>query len=811
MKISLNWLKEYIDIPISPAELSTILTDLGLEVEGEEEIESIKGGLRGIVVGHVKECGKHPNADKLSLTKVDVGGEELLQIVCGAPNVASGQKVLVAPVGTTLYDKDGEPWKIKKGKIRGEVSQGMICAEDELGLGNDHDGIIVLQENLLAGTMAVEHYEMENDMIYDIGLTPNRSDATSHIGVAKDLAAYFKANGVSDGNLKMPDISDFKVERTDLAIPVTVENSEACPRYTGVSIADIKVKESPDWLKMRLNAIGVRPISNIVDITNFVLHEYGQPLHAFDLDKIGGGAVVVKNLPSGTVFQSLDEQDRKLDKEDLMICDAEGNGMCIGGVFGGLNSGVTDQTKNIFLEAAHFNAKSIRRTSTRHLLRTDAAICFEKGSDPNIAATALKRAAMLIVELGEGVVASDIVDKYPEKIEPKEIMVKYKRVSTLIGAEIPDDKVDEILTALNMEIIEKDDIAFTIKVPTDKADVTREADVIEEILRIYGFNNVPTPTALKSTIVHSGHPDKNYIKNLLANLLVSKGYSEMMNLSIIQSAKYNSALPGMEELFVEINNTSNVNMDIMRPEMMLPILDTIAYNQNRQQNDLKLFEIGRSYRKQEDEIKEKEHLSIAIKGNDGSPNWLNNTSSDFYMLKQAVNEVLERFNITTYQTVEIDDSRFDFGLKYHRGPQTIVSFGSVSSAVLKSMDVKGQVYYAEFDLKPIFKSQKKQKIEVQAPSKFPSMRRDLALILDEGVSFKEIESITRSVDKKLISGIDLFDVYKNKEQLGEDKKSYAVSFTFENKEKTLKDKEVDKIMNKLISDFEGKLGALIRK
>lgn len=810
MKISLNWLKEYIDIPLSPAELSTILTDLGLEVEGEDEIESIKGGLNGVVVGHVKECGKHPNADKLSLTKVDVGGEELLQIVCGAPNVAAGQKVLVATVGTTLYDKEGEPWKIKKGKIRGEVSQGMICAEDELGLGNDHGGIIVLPEDLVPGMLAADHYEIENDIVYDIGLTPNRSDATSHIGVAKDLAAYFKANNISDGKLKLPDATAFKVDKNDMAIPVTVE-TKGCPRFTGVSIAGVQVKESPDWLKMRLNAIGVRPISNVVDITNFVMHEFGQPLHAYDLDKIEGGAILVKNLPTGTIFKSLDEQDRKLNEEDMMVCDATGKGMCIAGVFGGIDSGVTDTTKNIFLEAAHWDAKTIRKTSTRHLLRTDAAICFEKGSDPNIAATALKRAAMLITELGNGEIASEVVDVYPNKIEPREIKVKYARVRSLIGTEIPNDKLENILSALNMEIVENDDEAFTVKVPTDKADVIREADVIEEILRIFGFNNVPTPTTLKSTIVHSGHPDKNYIKNLLADMLVSKGFYEMMNLSITQSAKYNTALPGMESSFVEINNTSNVNLDIMRPEMLIPILDTASYNQNRQQNDLKLFEIGRSYQKQEEGIKEQEHLSVIIKGKDGSPNWLNSADSDYYAIKQIVNEILGRFNIMTYQSGELADARFDYGLHYHRGPQSIVSFGAVNSGLLKSMDVKGQVFYAEFNLKPIYKSQKKQKIEIQMPSKFPSMRRDLALVLDEGVSFSEIESITRSVDKKLISGIDLFDVYKNKEQLGEDKKSYAVSFTFENKEKTLKDKEVDKIMNKLINDFEGKLGALIRK
>jgi len=795
MKVSLNWLKEYIDIPISPEELSSVLTDLGLEVEGEEVIESIKGGLKGIVVGHVVECGKHPNADKLSLTKVDIGNGELRQIVCGAPNVAAGQKVLVATVGTTLYDKEGEPWKIKKGKIRGEVSEGMICAEDEVGLGNNHDGIIVLPAELAPGTLATEHFEINNDVVYDIGLTPNRSDATSHIGVARDLAAYFKVHDISDGKLNLPEVHTFSVDNTSLAVPVSVEN----------------LQESPEWMRKRLEAIGVRPISNIVDITNFVLHEYGQPLHAYDLQKIGGGNIIVKNLPTGTVFKSLDEQERKLDEEDLMVCDGHEKGMCIGGVFGGIDSGVTDSTTQIFLEAAHFNAKSIRRTSTRHLLRTDAAICFEKGTDPNNAPLALKRAAMLIAEYGNGVISSEMVDIYPNAIEPKQINVKYQAINTLIGTDISKEKIKNILSALSMDIIQEDEESFIVKVPTDKADVTREADVIEEILRIYGFNNVPTPTTLKSTIVHSGHPDKNYIKNTLADMMVAKGFNEMMNLSITQSAHYIKALPDYENKFVEINNTSNINLDIMRPEMLLPVLETTAYNQNRQQTDLKLFEIGRSYQKTEHGVKETDHMVVVLKGSDGNPNWISNNRSDFYAIKKIANELLLRFNIANYQSREIDDTRFDYGLEYHRGPQSLVKFGAVAKSILRKMDVKGEVYYAEFDLKPIYKSQKKNKLTIDVPSKFPSIRRDLALVLNEGVSFKEIETITRGVDKKLIRGIDLFDVYKNKEQLGDHKKSYAVSFTFENKEKTLKDKEVDKVMNKLISEFESKLDALIRK
>ena len=652
MKVSLNWLKEYVDIALPPDKVSEVLTDIGLEVEGMEEVESVKGGLEGIVVGQVKECGKHPNADKLSLTKVDVGADELLQIVCGAPNVAAGQKVLVAAVGTTLYSPEGEAWKIKKGKIRGEVSEGMICAEDELGLGDEHSGIIVLPEDVTVGIAARDYDQIETDYAYEIGLTPNRSDATNHIGVAKDLAAALKINYDHSGVVRMPSVDDFKVDCNDLPIEVIVEDTEACPRYVGVSIKDVAVKESPEWLKNRLRAIGVRPISNIVDITNFVLHELGQPLHAFDLDKISGGKVIVKTLKQGSKFLSLDEVERELHAEDLMICDGNSKGMCIGGVFGGINSGVTDITTNIFLESAHFNAKSIRRTSMRHNLRTDAAKVFEKGSDPNISLYEIKRAAMLIKELKKKKIASEIVDVYPNKIEPVQVLVNYAHVNRLIGVDIPKDKVKTILDALEMEVVKETETTFTVAVPTNKSDVTREADVIEEILRIYGFNKVPISSQVKSAIIISEKPNPGEVRNVASDFLAARGFNEMMAVSLSESRYYKDILPiFQEEELVYVNNTSNVHLDIMRPSMLFSGLEAVLHNQNRRQLNLKLFEFGRIYLKKEEGYKERTRLSLFLSGQRFEESWLNTDKAevDFYALKTFVKELLAKMCLTTYE------------------------------------------------------------------------------------------------------------------------------------------------------------------
>lgn len=813
MNVSLNWLKDYLDINLNVEETSELLTAIGLEVEGQEEIESIKGGLRGLVVGHVKECGKHPGADKLSLTKVDVGGEEDLQIVCGAPNVAAGQKVVVATIGTVLYDAEGREFKIKKGKIRGEVSQGMICAEDELGLGNDHSGIIVLPEDTKIGMPASEYYKVETDVVYEIGLTPNRSDATSHLGVAKDLAAALKINHGQNGLVKVPDVSSFTTQNNNFPIEVVVENFEACPRYTGVSITGLTVKESPDWLKTRLNAIGVRPINNIVDITNFVLHELGQPLHAFDADKIKGKKIIVKTLPDGSIFKTLDEVDRKLTATDLMICDGESNGMCIAGVFGGINSGVTDSTTNIFLEAAHFNAKWIRKSSMHHILRTDAAQCFEKGSDPNVTLYALKRAALLFQDLAGGEIASDVIDLYPNKIEKKEIDVRYSQINRLIGVDIPKEKVKEIFAALEMDILKESAEELTINVPTNKADVLREVDIIEEVLRIYGFNKVPFTDQLNSTIVISSKPDQHKLRNTVSDFLASSGFNEIMAVSLTESKYFEETLPVDNEKLVFVNNTSNSHLDVMRPTMLFSGLESIVRNQNRQNADLRLFEYGKTYEKLEEGFNERAHYSLFITGGKYSESWLTEDKSqvDYYSLKAYVQNVLDRLGLGRFQQSAIQDDLFAYGLKYHRGPKDLVSFGMVQKSILRKMDIKKPVFYAEFQWDNIVQSLKKHKVEFKELTKYPSVRRDLALVIDNSVNFQDIADVAHKTGKSILKEVNLFDVYENKDQLGENKKSYAVSFVFEDASKTLKDKEVEKVMSKLIQTYEGKLGAVIRR
>lgn len=814
MKISLNWLKDYIEINLPPEKIGEILTDIGLEVEGMEEVDSIKGGLEGIVIGEVKTCIKHPNADRLSLTTVDIGSEEgLLQIICGAPNVAAGQKVLVAPTGTTVHPTNGEPFLIKRGKIRGEVSEGMICSEDEIGLGTNHDGIVVLPETATVGTLGRDFLKVEKDYVYEIGLTPNRSDATNHIGVAKDIAAALKINYGHVGDLQLPSVEDFKIHNHDLPVEVVVENTEACPRYAGVSIKGVTIKESPDWLKKRLQAIDVRPISNIVDITNFVLHEFGQPLHAFDLDEISDQKVIVKTLPQDAPFMSLDEVERKLNDHDLMICDGQSNGMCIGGVFGGIKSGVKENTNNIFLESAHFNAKWIRRTSMRHNLRTDAAKVFEKGSDPNISVYALKRAALLMVELAGGEIASEVVDIYPNPIQPTEVEVSYAHVNRLIGVDIPKEKIRAILEAMEMEIVDETETHFRVAVTTNKADVTREADVIEEILRIYGFNNVPVPGHIKTAVTIAPSPDPNELKDTIGNLLSANGFNEMMAVSLTESRYFREFLPIPAENLVFVNNTSNIHLDAMRPMMLFSGLEAVLHNQNRQQYSLKLFEFGKSYRKKEDGIDERSHLTLLLTGERSPESWLNEDKAqvNYFTLKAYVQQVLTRLGLDTYQETAISDDTYSFGLKYHRGQQTLVEFGKVKPKLIKKMDIRTPVFYADFNWDALLKSRKKHKIIFEEINKFPSTRRDLALVVENSIKFQDIVAIARKVGKKLIKDINLFDVYENEAQLGKGKKSYAISFIFEDPTKTLKDKEVDKVTTQLIQQYESQLSAIIRR
>ena len=813
MKVSLNWLKDYIDIDLDPVKVGEVLTDIGLEVEGMEEIESIKGGMEGIVIGYVKEQGPHPNVDRLSVTKVDIGTGEDLHIVCGAPNVAAGQKVLVAPVGTTLYTKEGEAWTIKKGKIRGEVSEGMICSEDEVGLGDDHSGIVVLPEDVQVGMPAKDYYRIEKDYVYEIGLTPNRSDATNHIGVAKDLLAALTINYDHTGDLRLPSVKDFKVENHDLPVEVAVENTEACPRYTGVVIKGVTIRESPEWLKKRLRAVDVRPINNVVDITNFILHELGQPLHAFDLDQIAGRKVIVKTLPAGSSFTTLDEVDRKLLDSDLMICDGDSKGMCIGGVFGGVGTGVKETTRNIFLESAHFNAKYIRRTSMHHQLRTDAARVFEKGSDPNITLYALKRAILLIKQLAGGEIASEVVDIYPEPILPREVDIAYSRVKRLIGMDIPHDEIKAILSVLEMEIREETEETLRVAVPTNKADVTREADVIEEILRIYGFNKVEMPNQITTAITVGAYPDPTTIRNKIGDYLASNGFHEMMAVSLSESRYYPKVLGGVRaDELVYINNTSNIHLNIMRPDMLISGLEAVLYNQNRQQGNVKLFEFGKTYRHGEDRIHESQHLSLFMAGQRYSESWLNTQKEDvsYYSLKAMVVNILSRIGLTSYQETAVQEEPFSFALRYHRGQQVLVEFGKVDPRIIKKMDIRDAVYYADFNWEALVKAGGKQQVSFEEINKFPSTRRDLALVIDNSIKFQDIVAIARKVGKKLIKDINLFDVYENAEQLGPGKKSYAVSFLFEDPTTTLRDKEVDKVMGKLMQFYKEQLGAEIR-
>lgn len=817
MKISLNWLKTYLTIDLSPQEVSEILTGIGLEEEGMERVESIEGGLEGVVVGQVTACGPHPDADRLSLTQVDIGNGEALQIVCGAPNVAQGQKVLVATVGTTLYPTGSEaPLTLKKGKIRGQVSEGMICAEDELGMGTSHDGILVLPEDTPVGTLAKDYFQVEVDYVYDIGLTPNRSDATNHLGVAKDLAAYLKINHGYTKGVNVPDVAGFQTDHNELPVSVTVADPDSCPRYAGLTLTGLSVKPSPEWLQNRLRSIGLRPINNIVDATNFVLHELGQPLHAFDLDKIGGREIVVQTLPEGTAFTTLDEAERKLSAEDLMICNGKGEGLCMAGVFGGLGSGVTDSTTSIFLESAHFNAKQIRRTSMKYNLRTDAAKVFEKGSDPNVVVYALKRAAMLIKELAGGEIGSELIDLYPHPVKRAEVAVRYAHVSRLIGVEIPKADIHSILQALEMEVVADNETTFTVAVPTNKTDVTREADVIEEILRIYGYNRVPDVGQVKTSLNVAPQPDPALLQDKIGDFLAAHGFCEMMALSLSRSMYYKETIDSFqEEQLVYINNTSNAQLDIMRPDMLFSGLEAIVHNQNRQQSRLKLFEFGRTYQRGEDgAIAEQQHLSLFMAGERWPESWLNadkNETAGFYSLKAFVEGVLARLGVSAYQSSPVEAPGFAFGLHYHRGPQTLVRFGQISPKLAKAMGLRGQVGYADFNWDALLKSRKKYKMAYAEVNKFPVMRRDLALVVDNSIKFSDIAAVAQKAGKKMLQSVNLFDVYENEEQLGKGKKSYALSLVFENPEKTLKDKEVDKVMQKLIDDCQHQFGAAIRQ
>lgn len=809
MKISYNWLKEFLDFRLSPEEVGEILTFVGLEVEEISKWESVRGGLEGLKIGLVKEVQKHPDADKLTVTKVNVGDIDDLQIVCGAPNVAAGQKVIVATDGVLLHPFTGEPFKIKKAKIRGVESQGMICAEDEIGLSQDHGGIMVLPEEAQIGTPAKDFLKVETDFIFEIGLTPNRGDAMSVIGVARDLGAYLKASRKENISLRIPDVSQFSVDDHSLQIEVVVENTDACPRYSGVTISGVTVKESPQWLQNKLKAVGLRPIYNIVDITNYVMYECGQPLHAFDADEISGKKVVVKTLPENSVFRTLDDKEIKLTANDLMICNAE-DGMCIAGVYGGIKSGVKGSTKNIFLESACFNPKFIRRTSTKHLLRTDAAMRFEKGTDPNNTLFALKRASVLIREICGGKISSDVVDVYPEPVKEKIISLHSEKLNRVAGIEIPVADTKSILEALQFKILSEDSTQITVASPTFKTDVTMAEDVIEEVLRIYGFEKIPVPDAVRSSLSYSNGDQREGLEQVLSEMLAGSGFREMINNSITNSKFHEEYFPEAKDEVVKLLSYSNVGLDSLRTSMLFPALEVISYNHNHKITDLKLFEFGKTYRKALNRYVESTNLVLLATRNKHAESWQTKEQPiDFYFLKGMVSAVLQRCGIGDYTSSVESNSIWQTGLTYSLGKSSLVKFGKVNPKVISSFGIKKEVWYAEFDFDALVKSCRNT-TTFSEPSKFPVVRRDLALVLNQKISFSEIETLAYKSVRGLLKDVNLFDVYQD-EKIGGGKKSYAVSFLFADSEKTLTDKEVESNMEKLIRTFEKELGATIRQ
>lgn len=803
MTISYNWLKEYIDIPESPEELAGILTFTGLEVESVEEHETVRGGLKGLVVGEVLTCQKHPNADKLSVTTVNVGDGTVRNIVCGASNVAAGQKVIVALPGTTLHPAGGEPFTIKAAKIRGEQSEGMICAEDEIGIGKSHEGIIVLPADVAVGTHAAAYYEIESDHVLEIGLTPNRADAASHIGVARDLRA------ARNRIIRKPSVDGFRVNNTSLTLPVVVENPEACPRYSGVTISGVTVKESPEWLKKRLLSIGQTPINNVVDITNFVLHETGQPLHAFDAGKIRG-RVVVKTMPEGTSFVTLDGKERKLTSHDLMICD-EQEGMCIAGVFGGIYSGITAETKSIFLESACFAADFIRRTSMHHQLKTDASFRFERGTDPENTIYALKRAALLIQEIAGGEISSEIVDIYPEPVKPRTIVVKHRNIDRLIGKQIPHDEIFAILGRLDIEILEKHADEFSVAVPPYRVDVAQEADIAEEILRIYGFNNIElSPVAGTDYLAEFPVKDIDKYRRTIGEMLAGNGFYEIWTNSLTNlnyQTKHNLVFTGEP---VEILNKLSEEQGILRQTMLFTGLEVCAYNVNRRQKDLRLFEFGKIYFREGGSYREEERLALYMTGNREAENWQRKTEQvSYFDLAQQINQILSRSGLQQVKQEVIQDQLFDYGLRITRGKEEVGKLGKVKSTLLKEFGIRQEIFYGELNSALLFQSAN-PKLVIQEVAKFPEVRRDLSLVIDKGISFDEIRSLVLSTEKKLIRNIVAFDVYEG-DKIASGKKAYALGFTLQDESKTLTDEEIDRTMQRLMSAFEQKLGALIRK
>ena len=808
MKISYNWLKQFLQVNWETNKTSELLTDLGLEVEGVETIESIKGSLEGIVIGEVLTCVQHPNADRLKITTVDLGLEIPVQIICGAPNVASGQKVPVATIGTTLYDDKGTAFKIKKGKIRGEESHGMICAEDELGLGTSHEGIMVLDKKLKPGTPAAEVFDIETDHVFEIGLTPNRADAMSHYGVARDFRAGLIQHGI---NLELitPSVSDFHVDERRLRFDIEVENNDLAQRYCGISIVDIEVKDSPEWIQNKLKAIGISPKNNVVDITNYVLHELGQPLHAFDANKIKGNKVLVKTLKSGTKFTTLDSIERELHAEDIMICDGESNPMCIAGVFGGEKSGVTDKTTSIFLESAYFNPVAIRKTAKRHALNTDASFRFERGIDINFTKYALKRAALLIKEYANGKIASDVMDFYPEKMEDFQVFLSYENAFRLIGQEIDKETIKNILASLEIKINSETEGGLGLTIPSYRVDVQREADVIEEILRVYGYNNIKFSHKLNSSISFNTNKEVT-LENSIANQLTNLGFNETMANSLTKEEYITFSENLKSEFNVTMLNPLSNELKVMRQSLLFSGLESISYNINRKNSSLKLYEFGKTYHKYEKGYQEDKHLTLFVSGAKTKDSWTHvSKNSDFFYLKGIVMSILERIGVTNLKTSPVKSDLFSEGIVFSLGKNKLVEFGVINKRVLKEFGIKQEVLFADFDWKSLNEISGKKKIKVSSLLKFPSVKRDLALLIDEKVTFKEIYNLSFQVERNLLKDVGLFDVYQG-DKLPEGKKSYAVSFVLQDSNKTLKDAQIDKIMQKLQQSFEKNLEAVLR-
>ena len=806
MKISYNWLKQFIKIDWKSEETAALLTDLGLEVEVVEKYQSVKGGLEGVVVGHVLTCEQHPNADRLKVTTVDLGDGTPVQIVCGASNVAAGQKVPVATIGTILYDKDGNSFQIKKGKIRDQDSFGMICAEDELGLGTSHEGIMVLDQSLQPGTKAAQVFKIENDEVFEIGLTPNRADAMSHLGTARDLKAGLMQSGVHV-ELITPSVSNFRVDKRTLKIDIDVKDSKLAPRYAGVTISGITVKPSPEWLQNRLKSIGINPKNNIVDVTNYVLHELGQPLHAFDASKITG-KIEVKTLPSGTKFKTLDDVERILHEEDLMICDEKGP-LCIAGVFGGKNSGVTERTSNIFLESAYFNPVSIRKSAKRHTLSTDASFRFERGIDPTITVYALKRAALLIQEVAGGEITADIIDIYPKKIEDFPVFLNFEKTSNIIGQELPKEIIKTILSSLDIKVNSVTEVGLGLVVPAYRVDVQREIDVIEEILRVYGYNNIKFSKKLNATVSNSGRTEDYKVQNVIASQLNASGFNEMMANSLT-SPEY-VALSSMlkEEHNVNMLNPLSSDLSVMRQSLLFSGLEAISYNINRRNADLKLFEFGKTYHKLPSGHEEYKHLSLFTTGNRSGESWTNSQKpSDFFLFKGYIDAIFSRLGVSRFNSEPVKSDIFAEGIAFTIGNDTLVELGTIKKSILKHFDIKQEVLFADFNWALLLKLIN-TKVKFTEIPRYPEVRRDLALLLDENVTFDAVYKLALQTEKALLKKVNLFDVYTGN-NLPEGKKSYAVSFTIQDSAKTLTDEQIDKVMQKMQKNFINDLGAIIR-